>query len=138
MPMLKRVLLSGVSIFVTWTLLDLLLHRIALAPMYERNPSMWRPFDQLNVALIYFVIFGLIAAFIGAYQMLVRPKSLGAGLRFGAFIGFALGISARFGVAIHLPIPLALAWGWLIGGWLKGIAAGAIVGKLITDSYAFG
>jgi hypothetical protein len=33
-----------------------------------------------------------------------------------------------------MPIPLALAWGWLIGGWLKGIAAGLIIGALVTES----
>src|SRR5262245_39116325 len=108
--MLKRVLLSGLSIFVAWTILDLLLHRLVLAPLYEQNASLWRPFNQMNVALIYFVIFGLIVAFVGTYQLLVRPKSLASGLRFGAFICFALGRSARFGTYIHMPIPLALAW----------------------------
>jgi len=132
--MVKRILLSCLFIFVAWRLLDLLLHRFALASLYEQNPALWRPFDQMSVALIYFVICSLIVAFVGTYQMLVRPKSLGAGLRFGAFIGFALGISAGFGTYIHMPIPLALAWGWVIGGWLKGLAAGAIIGKLITDS----
>jgi hypothetical protein len=131
--MLKRVLLAGLSIFIAWTLLDLLLHRFFLAPLYLQNASLWRPFDQMNIALIYFVTFILIATFIGVYQLLVRPKSLGAGLRFGAFIGLALGVSVGFGVYIHMPIPLALAWGWLIGGWLKALAAGAIAGKLITD-----
>jgi hypothetical protein len=52
-PMLKRVLLSCLCIFVAWTLLDLLLHRFALAPLYGQNASLWRPFDQMNVALIY-------------------------------------------------------------------------------------
>jgi hypothetical protein len=33
-----------------------------------------------------------------------------------------------------MPIPQALAWGWLIAGWLKGIAAGAILGALISES----
>jgi hypothetical protein len=132
--MLKRVLLSSLSIFAAWTIVDILLHRITLAPLYERNASLWRPFGQMNIALIYFVVFGLIVAFVGTYQLLVRPKSLSAGLRFGAFIGFMLGISAGFGTYIHMPIPLAIAWGWLIGGWLKALVAGAIVGKLITDS----
>jgi hypothetical protein len=76
----------------------------------------------------------LIATFVATYWLLIRPKSLGVGLRLGALIGLALGISAGFGTYIHMPIPLALAWGWLIGGWLKGIAAGAIVGALITES----
>jgi hypothetical protein len=108
--MLKRALLSGVAILIAWTVLDLILHRY------------------------YFVTFTLIAVFVATYILLVRPKSLRAGVAFGAFIGLALGISAGFGTYIHMPVPLTLAWGWFIGGWLKGVAAGAIVGQLVTDS----
>ncbi len=86
----------------------------------------------MNAVLIYIVIFILIGTFVGTYWLLVRPKSLAAGIGLGAFIGLALGISVGFGTYIHMPIPKALAWGWLIGGWLKGIAAGAIVGALIN------
>jgi len=132
--MLKRALLSGLAILIAWTVLDLLLHRYFLAPLYEVNATLWRPFDQMNVALIYLVTFALIAIFVATYLLLVRPKSLRAGVALGAFIGLALGLSAGFGTYIHMPIPLTLAWGWLIGGWLKGVAAGAVVGLLVTDS----
>ena len=132
--MLKRALLSGLAILILWTVLDLLLHRFFLAPLYEMNAALWRPFDQMNVALVYLVTFALIAMFVATYLLLVRPKSLRAGLTYGAFIGLALGISAGFGTYIHMPIPLTLAWGWFIGGWLKGAAAGAVVGCLVTDS----
>ena len=132
--MTMRSLLAALAILVAWTLLDFLLHRLLLAPIYDASPSLWRPFDQMNVALIYAVTFVLIGVFVGIYTLLVRPKSLRAGLCLGAFIGLALGVSAGFGTFIHMPIPLALAWGWFIGGWLKGLAAGAIVGAVITDS----
>jgi len=132
--MLKRPLLAGLAILFVWTAIDLPLHRFFLAPLYEEDAVLWRNFDQLNVGLIYIVIFALITVFVGTYQLLVRPKSLRAGITFGAFIGLALGLSAGFGTYIHMPIPLTLAWGWLIGGWLKGIAAGAVLGSLITDS----
>jgi hypothetical protein len=33
-----------------------------------------------------------------------------------------------------MPIPLALAWGWFIAGWLKGLVAGGIIGAVIVDS----
>lgn len=88
----------------------------------------------MNVALVYFVTFALIAIFVATYLLLVMPKSFRAGVPFGAFIGLALGISAGFGTYIHMSIPLTLAWGWFIGGWLKGIAAGAVVGRVVTDS----
>jgi hypothetical protein len=132
--MAKRPLLAALAILVAWTLLDLLLHRLLLAPIYDASPNLWRPADQMNVALICAVTFVLIGVFVGIYQLLVRPKSLRAGLFLGAFIGLALGASAGFGTFIHMPIPLALAWGWFIGGWLKGLAAGAIVGAMITNS----
>lgn len=128
-----RLLISGLIILLVWTGLDVLLHRLALRQLYEENATLWRPFDQMNIILIYVVTFILIGTFVGTYWLLVRPKSLAAGIRLGAFIGLALGTSAGFGSYIHMPIPLALAWGWLIGGLLKGIAAGAIVGALITE-----
>ena len=107
-------------ILIAWTALDVLIHRVLLRQIYENNASLWRPFDQLNIVLIYVVTFVLIGTFLGTYWLLVRPKSLAAGIGLGAFIGLALGISAGFGTYIHMPIPLTLAWGWLIGGLLKG------------------
>ena len=130
----KRLFLSGLSILIAWTVLDVLMHRLLLRRVYEENAGLWRPFEQMNVPLIYVVTFTLIATFVATYRLLVRPKSLGAGVRLGAFVGLALGISAGFGTYIHMPVPLALACGWFVGGWLKGIAAGAIVGALIRES----
>ena len=129
-----RPLVAALAILVAWTLLDFLLHRLLLASIYDASPSLWRPLDQMNVTLIYAMTFVLIGVFVGIYKLLVRPKSPRAGLLLGAFIGLALGVSAGFGTFIHMPIPLALAWGWCIGGWLKGLAAGGIVGALIIDS----
>jgi hypothetical protein len=131
--MAMRPLLAAVAILVAWALLDVLLHRLLLAPIYEASPGLWRPIDQMNVALIYAVTFVLIGVYVGIYKLLVRPKSLRAGLFLGAFIGLALGVSAGFGTFIHMPIPLALAWGWFLGGCLKGLAAGAIVGGVVID-----
>jgi hypothetical protein len=43
--MVIRVLASALAICVAWMVLDLLLHRYFLAPMYEEDPGMWRPFN---------------------------------------------------------------------------------------------
>jgi hypothetical protein len=132
--MFKRLVASSLMILIAWTALDVLIHRVLLQQTYEDNASLWRPFDQLNIVLIYVVTFVLIGTFVGTYWLLVRPKSLAAGIGLGSFIGLALGISAGFGTYIHMPIPLTLAWGWLIGGLLKGVAAGAILGAMIKKS----
>jgi hypothetical protein len=129
-----RLVLSSLIILVVWTIFDVLMHRLFLRRMYETIVGLWRPFDQMNVVVIYIVTFVLIAIFVGSYSLLVRPKSLLAGIGLGAFLGLALGIASGFGTYIHMPISLGLAWAWLIGGLLKGIAAGAIVGMLIPES----
>jgi hypothetical protein len=113
---------------------DVLLHRLFLAPLYDASRELWRPFDQMNVTLIYVVSVVLISVCVGIYRLLVRPKSVGTGLALGAFIGLALGVSAGLGTFIHMPIPPAVAWGWFVGGWLKGLVAGAIVGAVIVES----
>jgi hypothetical protein len=131
--MLKRLLAAGIVILIVWLLLDVLIHQFLLRHMYEDNLSLWRPLDQMNVVLVFVVRFILIGVFVGTYWLLVRPKSLAAGIWLGAFLGLALGISVGFGTYIHMPIPQGLAWGWLIAGWLKGIAAGAVVGGIIIE-----
>ena len=131
---MKRSLLAGFTILVAWMLLDLLIHRIFLAPIYEVTKSLWRPFDQMNVVLIHTATLVLIAVFIGIYTWLVRPKSLRAGLGLGALVGLALGVSVGLGTFIHMPIPSPVAWGWFVAGCLKGLVAGAVIGVVIVDS----
>ena len=131
---MKRSLIAAVGVFVAWMLLDLIAHRLFLAPIYEATANLWRPFDEMNVVLIYTVTVVLIGVVIGIYSLLVRPKSLGAGLVLGALVGLALGISSGFGTFVHMPIPLSLAWGWFIAGWIKGLVAGSIVGAVIVDA----
>jgi hypothetical protein len=132
--MLGRVLLSCLFILIVWMTFDFFLHRFFLAPLYKQNANLWRPFDQMNIGLIYAVTLALVGIFVGTFLLLVEPKSVQAGLTFGLLVGLALGVSAGFGTYIHSPIPPALAWGWFFGGCLKGILAGAIVGALIHDS----
>jgi hypothetical protein len=129
----KRLSFAGISILIAWMLIDVLAHRLFLAPIYSSTAHLWRPFDQMNIALIYAVTLGLIAIFVASYQVLVRPKSLRAGLLYGLFLGLALGTAVGFGTYIHAPIPLALAWGWFIAGTIKGVAAGAILGAVVTE-----
>lgn len=132
--MKKQLSVASLSIFLAWTVVDLLLHRLLLAPYYAANKSLWRPMGDLNIPLLYGVIFTLIAVFVVTYKLLVKPKTFAAGLLLGALLGLALGVSSGLGTYIHMPIPLALALGWLLGGWVKGLVAGAIIGAVIKDA----
>ena len=129
--MVMRTILAVLAIFIAWSILDFFLHRLLLRGAYEATANLWRPMNEMNFPLIYFVVAVLIVSFALIYGLLVEEKSLASGIRFGALFGLAIGVSVGFGTYIHMPIPLTLAWGWFLGGWVKAIAAGAIVGALI-------
>jgi len=129
--MVMRTILAILAIFIAWSILDFFLHRLLLRGAYEATAHLWRPMNEMNFPLIYFVVAVLIVSFALIYGLLVEEKSLASGIRFGALFGLAIGVSVGFGTYIHMPIPLTLAWGWFLGGWVKAIAAGAIVGALI-------
>jgi hypothetical protein len=62
--MLIPLVLSGLVILLAWTVFDVLIHRLLLRPLYQENTNLWRPFDQMNVVLIYTATFALIATFV--------------------------------------------------------------------------
>jgi hypothetical protein len=131
--MLKRSIRAGVAIFLAWFALDFFLHRLLLRSVYEASADLWRPAGKMNLPLVYFVTVVLIACFVLIYQRLIAPKSIASGIRFGVLYGLITGIAAGFGTYIHMPIPLTLAWGWFLGGVVKGTAAGAIVGAMLKE-----
>jgi hypothetical protein len=131
--MVKQMIWAVLAIFVAWLALDFLLHRLLLRSAYEAASNLWRPFDQMNIPLIYFVRLTLITSFVLIYGVLIEQKSLTSGIKFGVLFGLAISISSGFGTYIHMPIPLKLAWSWFLGGWFKMITAGGIVGMLIKQ-----
>jgi hypothetical protein len=131
---MKRLFVAGIAVFVAWTLLDALAHRMFLQPLYDSDAGIWRPISEMNPVLISVVTALLIVVFLTAYKVLVRPKSLAAGLCLGGLLGAALGASAGFGTYIHSPIPVALAWAWFVLGTVKGLIAGVILGALIREN----
>ena len=126
-----RILLSAVAMFAAWAACDLAFHDWLLAPTYAASAGLFRTMDQMSAPLIYVVQLTLIGCFELLYVRLIDRKSVAAGLQFGAIFGLAIGAAVGFGTYIHMPVPLALAWGWFAAGWIKMIAAGAIVGAMI-------
>lgn len=129
--MVKRTLSAGLLIFIVWGAIDYLLHGLILKQTYIASEHLWRAQSEMNYALIYLVVVILIGCFVAIYTRFVSPKSMATAIAFGSVYGLATGVGVGFGTYIHMPVPLTLAWGWLFGGWAKGIVAGAIVGAIV-------
>lgn len=131
--MAKRTIWAVVAVFITWSILDFILHGVLLRSTYEATANLWRPMDQMNMPLMYLVTLVFTTCFVLIYGHLVGRKSLASGIRFGALFGLAIGITMGFGSYSYMPIPLTLAWSWFIGSWVKAIAGGAIAGAIIKS-----
>jgi hypothetical protein len=129
--MAKRTILTVGLVFITWSVLDFILHGWLLRSTYEATANLWRPMNQMNMPLMYSVTLIFTACFVLIYRLLVGKKSLMSGIQFGALFGLGTGISMGFGSFSFMPIPLTLAWTWFLGTWIEAIVAGAIVGALI-------
>jgi hypothetical protein len=131
--MLKRTIWAVVAVFMAWSILDFILHGLLLRSTYEATANLWRPMDQMNMPLMYFVTLVFTVCFVLIYGLLVGQKSLASGIRFGALFGLATGISMGFGSYSYMPIPLTLAWSWFFGSWIEAITAGAIIGAIMKS-----
>jgi len=131
--MTKQVALAVVAVFITWSILDFILHGLLLQGAYEATADLWRPMDQMNMLLMYFVTLVFTVCFVLIYGLLVARKSLVSGIQYGALFGLAIGISMGFGSYSYMPIPLSLAVSWFFGSWFEAIVAGAIVGAIVKS-----
>ena len=129
--MVKRGLLAFVVTFIVWSILDFIIHGVLLQRVYEATSNLWRPMEQMNFVLMYFVTLVFVVCFVAIYAFLVQKKSLRAGTAFGALFGIGTGMSMGFGSYTAMPIPLTLAWGWFLGTLVEAVAAGVIVGAIV-------
>lgn len=131
--MLKRAVIAVVLVFLAWAGMDMVIHGVMLGPIYEATASLWRPMEQMNMPLMYFVSATSAVFFVAIYVLLVGNKTLGNGIRLGVLYGLAIAIPMGFGSYSYMPIPMSLAWGWFLGGLAEMVVAGAIVGAVVKS-----
>ena len=131
--MLKQILFAIVTIFIAWSVLDMVIHGMLLQETYEATANLWRPMEDMDMTLMYIVTLAYTACFVIIYSVFVGSKSVATGIKFGAIFGLAAGISMGFGSYTYMPIPLSLAVGWFVGTLVEAIVAGALVGTIIKQ-----
>lgn len=129
---MKQAAMASFAVFVCWALLDFIIHGLLLAPSYAETAGLWRPEAEMKLGLIYLVNLVSASFFVAVYALLVRPKQLSTGLKFGLLSGIGGGFSAGFGSYAVMPIPLGLAFGWSLEFLVEATLAGLIVGAMLT------
>ena len=132
--MIKRTLFATVVIFITWSIMDFVIHAVLLDSTYHTTAHLWRTESEMNMSLMSAVTFIFSICFASIYSFLIKPKSLLVGIKFGILLGLATGVSMGFGSYSYMPIPLSLAFSWFVGSLVELSVAGVIVGLMIKSS----
>lgn len=131
--MKRKFPIASFAVFIAWSALDFVIHGMLLQKTYQATASMWRPMDDMNIGLMHAVTLIAALAFTGIYHVIAREKSPRTGVVYGLLYGVATGVSMGFGSYCYMPIPLSLAWGWLLGTLVEATAGGLIAGAILRQ-----
>jgi hypothetical protein len=133
----KRWLLASVAVFVVILALEFLIHGVLLSDMYKQTASVWRSEAEMQKMMWLFWVGILVFApffaliYVKGYEK--GKPGLGQGFRYGLYVGAMLSVMDSFGWYVLLPIPLALAFYWLLAILVEFIAAGVAAGLVYHE-----
>ena len=131
--MTKKTVLATIVIFITWSIMDFIIHGVLLKEAYAATASLWRPEEEMNMPVLWAVTLVLSICFVCIYSCLINSKSLKSGVQYGVLMGVAVG-AIGLGSYSYMPIPLSLAFGWFAASLIEILIAGVIVGLMIKSS----
>lgn len=131
--MLKKSILAVVAVFIAWSVLDFVIHGVILKGAYQETAHLWRPMGEMKMGLMYGVGFIASACFVSIYAMLIHPKSLINGLKYGFVFGLGGGISMGYGTYAVMPVPYVLAITWFLGTLVETCVGGVLLGGIVKD-----
>ncbi|MBL7959732.1 hypothetical protein JNL27_05765 [bacterium] len=131
--MTKKLLLAFVAVFVTWQILDFVIHNMLLMKAYEASASMWRPMEEMKMGLMIFVSAVSAFIFVWVYAKFVSPKSMMIGLQYGIILGVSFGIGMGYGTYAVQPLPYNIALSWFLGTIVELGVAGLLTGLIVKE-----
>jgi|SRR5579871_1274863 len=133
----KRWLLASLAVFVVVQVLEFLIHGVLLQDQYKASASVWRPEADMQKLMWIFWVGGLV--FAGFFALIYAKgyekgkPALGQGLRFGLYVGAMPCVTESFGWYVILPVPVALAFAWLVTVLVQSVAAGIAAGLVYRE-----
>ena len=129
---MKKIVLGSLAVFVAWFVLDFIIHGLLLGETYKATAELWRPQAEMKMGVMQVVRLIAAVTFTLIY-VLVKPKSVGVGLKYGLLFGVAVGIGMGYGTYSVMPIPYSLAHSWFWASIGPSAVAGVIVGLILRD-----
>jgi hypothetical protein len=123
----KKFVLGGLSVFVVYTIFDILLNNGILRGTMESEPlkRLWRPDMADKVWIIWVAAFFWSFLFTLIYSKGYEGRGgVMEGVRYGFWVGLLMSIPMAFGSYVAYPIPYVLALQWFIFGTVQSVLCG--------------
>ena len=129
--MFKKIVVSGLVVFILWALLGFVVNGVILRSGYEATAELWRPMAEMKMGLMYVTILIQAFAFVSIFAWLANDKSLSRGIQFGLLYGVAVGIGMGYGTYSVMPIPYRMALTWFCSVLVQAILGGILVALIM-------
>ncbi len=128
---MKRIIFAILAVFVTWSVLDFIIHGLILGSTYAAMPQLWRPRAEMKMGLMYVTTLVAAATFVYIYARFVTKKSIKTAVLYGLIFGIGTGIGMGYGTYSVMPIPYSMALVWFVGSVVEYTAGGLVAGLII-------
>jgi hypothetical protein len=126
-------ILAAVAVFVTWEILDFVVHGVILKSAYAATANLWRPEDEMIMWVMFVAVFIAAVAFVAVFDRFFARKNARTGLGYGVWFGVGAGVSMGYGTYAVMPIPYAMAVTWCLGGIVEGALGGLVLGAILRE-----
>lgn len=130
---MKKLLGSILAIFLSWSVINFIIHGVILKNAYQETAQLWRPMEEMKMGLNYFVVLVSAIVFTVIYKRLISNKNMLNAIQYGVLFGIGTGISMGYGSYSVMPITNATALTWFLGSFIEAVVAGILVGAIIKE-----
>jgi hypothetical protein len=123
---IKRFVLASLAVFITFEILDFLIHSVILSQIYESLSSIWRQDMISKMWVMLLVTFILSFLFVYIYSK-GFGQGLLAGIRFGFIIGLITICASALNQYVVYPVPFNLVFQWCVYGLIQYMICGIVV-----------
>jgi len=129
---MKRISLSVIAVFLSWSVMDYIIHGVILGSSYAATAPLWRPMSEMKMGVMYVAVLIGAIAFVVIFSHFVSKKGVATGLKYGIWFGIGTGVPMGYGTYSVMPIPYVMALTWCLGSIVEAAIGGLIVGAFIN------
>jgi hypothetical protein len=126
----KKFFLAAISVFITYEILDWIIHSLILGSKYMEIQHLWRPDMMDKMWIMYVTAFIFSFLFIFIFTKGYEGKGVAEGARYGLYIGLLMNIVGIFNQYAMYPIPLGLTLQWFFYGMIQFIIIGIVAASV--------